>query len=192
MTSNPTTPGTWANVLSKAWGRDRFPIDVKLIAQDISSRQPDPIAHIQGGDIGDMEGMLLKREKAWYLLYNDQVQSSGRINFTIAHELGHYLLHRKEADAFQCSTQDLLNWDSTARQREADADKFAAKLLMPLDDYRKQVESVKVDIDLFGACAGRYGVSLIAAHSAMDRVYAAASGLSRFQRWFHQLVLVES
>jgi hypothetical protein len=91
------------------------------------------------------------------------VQSSGRINFTIAHELGHYLLHRKEEDAFRCSTEDLLDWGSTARQREADADKFAATLLMPLDDYRKQVESAKVDIDLLGACADRYGVSLVAA-----------------------------
>ena len=163
MTSNPTTPGAWANFLSKVWGRDRFPIDVKLIAQDISSRQPDPIAHIRGGDIGELEGMLLKREKGWYLLYNDRVQSSGRINFTIAHELGHYLLHRKEEDAFRCSTEDLLDWGSTARQREADADKFAAMLLMPLDDYRKQVESAKVDIDLLGACADRYGVSLVAA-----------------------------
>jgi IrrE N-terminal-like domain len=163
MTSNPTTPGAWANLLSKAWGRDRFPIDVLLIAQDISARQPDPIARIHGGDIGELEGMLLKREQGWYLLYNDQVQSSGRINFTIGHELGHYLLHRRDQESFQCSTQDLLDWGSTARQREAEADKFAATLLMPLDDYRKQVDSARVDIDLLGACATRYGVSLLAA-----------------------------
>jgi hypothetical protein len=56
-----------------------------------------------------------------------------------------------------------LDWGSTARQREAEADKFAATLLMPLDDYRKQVDSAKVDIDLLGACATRYGVSLVAA-----------------------------
>lgn len=163
MASNPTTPGAWANFLSKLWGRDRFPIDVKVIARDISSRQSDPIAAIRGGDIGELEGMLLKREKGWYLLYNDLVQSPGRINFTIAHELGHYLLHRQQEDAFECSTADLLDYGSTARRREAEADKFSAMLLMPFDDFRLQVESATVDIDLLGACANRYGVSLIAA-----------------------------
>lgn len=163
MTSNPATPGAWANLLSKAWGRDRFPIDVKLIARDISSRQADRITEIRGGDIGELEGMLIKRETGWYLLYNDQVQSSRRINFTIAHELGHYLLHRSEENAFRCSTEDLLDWGSVARRREADADKFSAMLLMPLDDYRNQVESAKVDFELLGACANRYGVSLLAA-----------------------------
>lgn len=163
MIRNPTTPGAWANLLSKAWGRDRFPIDVKLIAHDISARQPDPIIDIRGGDLGELEGMLLKREKGWYLLYNDQVLSSGRINFTIAHELGHYLLHRKEEDAFRCSTEDLLNGGALARQREIAADQFAATLLMPFDDYRKQVATTRVDIDLLGRCADRYGVSLLAA-----------------------------
>lgn len=163
MTSNLATPGAWANFLSKVWGRDRFPIDVKLIAQDISSHQPDPITQIRGGDIGELEGMLLKRETSWYLLYNDHVRSNGRINFTIAHELGHYLLHRKDENTFQCSTKDLLDWGSVTRQREADADRFSAMLLMPLDDYRKQVESTKVDLELLSACADRYGVSLIAA-----------------------------
>lgn len=163
MTSNPATPGAWANFLSKAWGRDRFPIDVKLIARDISSRQKDPIVEIHGGDIGELEGMLLRRASGWYLLYNDQVQSNGRINFTIAHELGHYLLHRSEEEIFHCSTEDLLDWGSVARRREAEADKFSAMLLMPLDDYRRQVGSAKVDFELLGACANRYGVSLLAA-----------------------------
>lgn len=164
MTTNPTTPGAWANYLSKLWGRDRFPIDVQVIARDISSHQSDPIAEIRGGDIGELEGMLLKRPpKGWYLLYNDLVQSIGRINFTIAHELGHYLLHRNQLEEFKCSTADLLNSSSTNREREAEADKFSARLLMPFDDFRMQVESAVVDIELLSQCAERYGVSLLAA-----------------------------
>ena len=163
MTSNPTTPAAWANFLSKAWGRDRFPIDVKLIAQDIGSRQPDPISAIQGGDIGALEGMLLKREKGWYLLYNDKVQSSGRITFTIAHELGHYLLHRKVREIFECGDKDIATGDRGERDIEAEADLFASTLLMPLDDFRKQIHGQPVSFDLLGRCAGRYGVSLTAA-----------------------------
>lgn len=163
MSNNPTTPGAWANFLSRAWGRDRFPVDVKLIARDISSRQPDPITKIHGGDIGDLEGMLIKREKGWFLLYNEMVESPGRINFTIAHELGHYLLHRRRREDFKCGTQDLLDWETQTKTMESEADRFAAMLLMPLDDYRKQVGAARVDIDVIGACAERYGVSLMAA-----------------------------
>ena len=163
MSNDPTTPGAWANFLSKAWGRDRFPVDVKLIARDISSRQPDPITKIHGGDIGDLEGMLIKREKGWFLLYNEMVESPGRINFTITHELGHYLLHRRRREGFKCGTQDLLDWETQTKTMESEADRFAAMLLMPLDDYRKQVRAARVDIDVISACAERYGVSLLAA-----------------------------
>ena len=161
--TNPSSPGAWANMLSRLWGRDRFPIDVEIIAKDISTRQSDPIISVAGGDIDDFEGGLFKRKKGWYLLYNDQVQSSGRINFTIAHELGHYLLHRKLEDTFECGTDDLMDWGSTARQMEAEADKFAAMLLMPLDDYRQQIDPNTIDLDMISACAQRYGVSLLAA-----------------------------
>lgn len=114
--TNPTTPGAWANYLSKLWGRDRFPIDVELIARDISSRQADPIVKIAGGELDGFEGGLFLRKKGWYVLYNNQVQSNGRINFTIAHELGHYLLHRNLQEEFECGTDDLLDWRSKARQ----------------------------------------------------------------------------
>jgi Zn-dependent peptidase ImmA (M78 family) len=162
MTS-PTTPGAWANLLSRLWGRDRFPIDVEVIARDISSRQPDPIIKIAGAELDDFEGGLFKRKKGWFLVYNDQVQSKGRINFTMAHELGHYLLHREQGDSFQCGTEDLLDWGSTVRQMEVEADKFAAMLLMPLDDYRSQIGSAPVNLDMLGECAERYAVSLLAA-----------------------------
>lgn len=160
--TNPTTPGAWANYLSKLWGRDRFPIDVELIARDISSHQADPIVKIAGGELDGFEGGLYLRKKGWYVIYNNQVQSNGRINFTIAHELGHYLLHRNQQEEFECGTDDLLDWRSKARQLEAEADRFSAMLLMPLDDYRRQVGSNAIDLEILSACAERYDVSLLA------------------------------
>jgi Zn-dependent peptidase ImmA (M78 family) len=48
------------------------------------------------------------------------------------------------------------------RDIKQEADSFAAQLLMPLDDFRKQMGSTTLTLDLLGACAGRYGVSLTA------------------------------
>ena len=49
-------------------------------------------------------------------------------------------------------------------QLEHQANVFSATLLMPLDDFRRQVpERQKVDLDDMSGCADRYRVSLIAA-----------------------------
>jgi Zn-dependent peptidase ImmA (M78 family) len=48
--------------------------------------------------------------------------SKGRINFTLGHELGHYLLHRHlSPEGFRCSSRDMLDWKSEHGQIEAQA-----------------------------------------------------------------------
>jgi Zn-dependent peptidase ImmA (M78 family) len=65
--------------------------------------------------------------------------SLGRINFTLAHEFGHYLLHRiAYPDGFYCS-QQLVAWDTEYVQIEHQANVFGANFLMPLDDFRRQI-----------------------------------------------------
>lgn len=48
-------------------------------------------------------------------------------------------------------------------QIEHEANVFAANFLMPLDDFRRQIDAkAKVDLDMISHCADRYRVSLIA------------------------------
>lgn len=49
------------------------------------------------------------------------------------------------------------------RQREKEANVFASYLLMPMNDFREQVEGQSISLDLLGHCADRYRVSFIAA-----------------------------
>lgn len=155
-----------AEVFSAAHGVDRFPVDVPLLAYDAASifGWSDPITTVQEANIKGFDGALFPGDdrKEWLLLYNGSVSSPGRVRFTQAHELGHYILHRQLRDAFQCSDADMLNWSQDDKDIEAQADLFASYLLMPLDDYRRQVTTT-VDLDLLGHCADRYGVSLTAA-----------------------------
>lgn len=152
--------------VSIAHGVDRFPVDVPEIALEAARifGWSDPITRIESAEIKGFDGALFPGEgkKNWLLLYNGAVTSVGRIRFTQAHELGHYILHRAFRDSFQCSDADMLNWSQDDRDTEAQADLFASYLLMPLDDYRKQVTTT-VDLDVLGQCAERYGVSLTAA-----------------------------
>ena len=173
MTDQVWTPQRAANRLvkitgtySQVHGVDRFPIDVSMLALEAANifGWDDPITEVQAAKIKGFEGALFPGEdrKEWLLLYNEAVTSLGRIRFTQAHELGHYILHRQMKESFQCSSDDMLNWSDEERDIEAQADVFASYLLMPLDDYRQQVTD-EVDLDALSHCAERYGVSLTAA-----------------------------
>lgn len=155
-----------AEVFSAAHGVGRFPVDVPSLALEAARifGWSDPISHVQAANIKGFDGALFPGDgrKEWLLLYNEAVSSTGRVRFTQAHELGHYILHRQVRESFQCSDADMLNWSENDMGLERQADLFASYLLMPLDDYRNQV-TADVDLDLLGHCADRYGVSLTAA-----------------------------
>ena len=84
-----------------------------------------------------------------------------RINFTLAHELGHYLLHREEQTAFECSSTDIARMTEEAEQ-ESEANAFASQLLMPPHDFRTQIQDHSISFDLIEHITRRYHVSLTA------------------------------
>ncbi len=66
--------------------------------------------------------------------------NEGRRRFTVAHEVGHYLMHRHllPAEGIYCKVGDLSHRDIRVIEREADT--FAASLLMPFHDLRRQLD----------------------------------------------------
>lgn len=175
MTDDMRSPQRWAfnltHILNAVCaGTGRFPIDIPSIAKDYSQQlfPNDPITMVKGGSLGRFEGGLFRAptgKKGWGIIYNSNITSVGRINFTLAHEFGHYLLHRLlYPDGIECSTQDVIKWDSEHGKIESQANDFASTLLMPLDDFREQILSDhKPSLDELGNCADRYNVSLITA-----------------------------
>lgn len=169
----PKRPMAEANRLSTllrlSRGTERFPVDVEELAKEYASQfgYGDPISHILGDDLPGFEGALYAVDadgrKEWALIYNSAISVPGRIRFTLAHEFGHYILHRNSQDTFECSQEDMLRWESKERQIEAEADAFAACLLMPIDDFRSKLGQDAVDLNLLQDCAQRYGVSLTTA-----------------------------
>ncbi len=156
-----------SSMLNTVLGAERFPVKVDEVALEYSQQcfAGSPVGKVQGEDLDGMEGMLAanKTRSKWLIVFNSAVRSEGRKRFTIAHEFGHYILHRHIQDLFECCDGDIETGDGNKRDIETEADKFASTLLMPLDDFRKQVDGQPVSFDLLGHCAERYGVSLTAA-----------------------------
>jgi len=166
--SDPTTPVAWGIQLSKLWllSGQSFPVRVKDIALEVTkSRFSDPIGCVIPHGIDGIDGMLSKRQKKndWCISYDESVTVPGRINFTIAHELGHYLLHRNQRDAFQCGQMQIIEYDSPESRRiESQANIFASYLLMPRNDFETQIAGHELSFELLGHCADRYQTSLTA------------------------------
>lgn len=154
-------------MLNTVFGVERFPVKVDELALEYSRQcfSDSPIAKVHGEDLDDFDGLLKanKTRSKWLILYNSATPSEGRKRFTIAHEFGHYILHRHQQSLFECGDGDIETGDNNGRDIEAEADLFASTLLMPLDDFRRQVDRQPVSFDLLGHCADRYGVSLTAA-----------------------------
>jgi IrrE N-terminal-like domain len=172
--SSTFSPERWAfeitHVLNAVLGAEHFPINVTAVAQEYSAQKfpNDPISRVVGDSLPGFDGALYRApagKKGWGIFYNSRIRSTGRINFTLGHEFGHYLLHRLAyPDGIRCGEEDFVQWDSTYGQIEHQANAFAANLLMPLDDFRRLVPpSSKIDLDIISHCSDRYRVSLIAA-----------------------------
>ena len=106
-------------------------------------------------------GSLVIRGPHQYTIYLSPYTTPLRDNFTLAHELGHFMLHytprRKEFDeddlplVFARYGTGLLEWQ---------ANRFAAALLMPQEPFMKDHKRLNGDLELL---AGHYGVSVPAA-----------------------------
>ncbi len=61
------------------------------------------------------------------------IREAGRKNFTMAHELGHFVLPSHQRMSIACMASEIGNWADASRRTalEREADEFAAELLMP-------------------------------------------------------------
>lgn len=163
-------------MLNAVLGNDRFdrgPVNVCELSLEYT-KQISPDSHIEkivGEDLPGCEGALVPSDtkpRSWAIMY-DRKQNAGRRAYTIAHEFGHFVLHRKLVDddpdfdgGFYCTKEAVEH--GAGRDIEKEANEFAANLLMPLDDYRRHLPPDQLArLDHLGAAAERYGVSLTAA-----------------------------
>jgi hypothetical protein len=150
---------------AEAAGLQRFPVDVKDLALQVGQqlKWSDPIFTVEPANIDSFEGGLFRVDgRGWALLYNERMGSPGRIRFTQAHELGHYLLHRALQLEFRCSQADMLHVGQEQHSQEADADGFASLLLMPMKQFRACTTGQPIDFDVLSDASSRFGVSLTA------------------------------
>lgn len=97
---------------------------------------------------GELAGMLLQREGQAIIGVNSS-HHVHRQRFTIAHELGHFILHGGEVHidrSFKVSRRDNVS-SMAVEPNEIEANRFAAELLMPYSIITRDLESLHIDIE---------------------------------------------
>ena len=135
------------------------PVPVAKLARNCGAR----IVRVSGNE-DDIDGFLYQEEGDLVIGVNRD-QATVRKRFTIAHELGHLLLHkhsRVHVDrGFRVRLRSGLSGEGTDRD-EMEANRFAAELLMPIEFLQADLEEREFDLADDGqlrALAKRYGVS---------------------------------
>lgn len=119
-------------------------------------------------------GSIMKEDDNTFAIYVREGQSPRRQRFTIAHEIGHFVEHGEELNTGQEITSPItkktavvmhrpdsnVTIDDSIREREAEADQFAADLLMP----REEFEKVWSTSNSLSQVADYFGVSQMAAN----------------------------
>nr|DAU30664.1 MAG TPA: IrrE protein [Caudoviricetes sp.] len=111
----------------------------------------------------DISGKLEMKDDMWVMTVNSK-HPSVRQRFTLGHELGHYLNHRKSVKSF-CDT--VFFRSNQKSSMEYMADQFAARLLMPESD----IESLfKSGVNTVKEMASNFDVSLEAMKYRLEQL----------------------
>ncbi len=164
MTTNQTSkPIKEAIRLTSFWqkfGPNHYPLDLEALIDGaiLTSSFSDKLI-LNQNYFDSFEGSLVKIRdtQKWSILLNTRIRNKRRQRFTFAHELGHFMCHRKLQDRFEDGEETLNNFRDGI---EKEANIFAAWLLMPANLIRKEFINRRWNTDTLCEMSNRFGSSL--------------------------------
>ncbi len=103
-------------------------IDIEAIAASFN-------AFVKEDTIGGSSARLVKYGSLALITVNQDIREPGQKRFAIAHELGHYILHKSINQLANCTYEMFLNWYKIGKE-EPESNVFAAELLMPSNIFQ--------------------------------------------------------
>lgn len=147
------------------------PIRIEKVAKDLG-------VELRSGDLDDVSGLLVRQGNSAVIATNS-TQSAQRQRFTIAHELGHFLLHEGILNHVDRSYR--VNYRSAESSQatnveEIEANYFAASILMPKQLLDELVAEEALDNDsMVAELAKQFQVSRLAMSLRLANLYEDAA-----------------
>lgn len=111
-------------------------------------------------DLTSIDGVLIRKSGKGIIAVKRSVKETGRKNFTICHEIGHYILPKH--GSVTCKSDEIDSWKSNLSTYEIEANRFASELLLPTRVIFPLVDKKKATISLVKEIANSFQTSLTA------------------------------
>lgn len=115
------------------------------------------VSVVEGGLEGSSARLISTGDTAIIRVNNDESYPY-KIRFSIAHELGHYVLKHGHSIQRICSDDDLLDWYGGSEEAQANA--FAGELLLPQKIFSPFCDVNDVNFDVVRELSAKFNVSL--------------------------------
>lgn len=161
-------PSEIVSELFKQYPRLTLPIPLEELALASGILDVKPLGPME---CEALEGMVVFEEdkESGVIFFKSHEDNIGRQRFTIAHELGHFLIRGHSAREFVCLAEDIFRKDSSVI--ESEANQFAAALLMPEHLLRPYTES-SPNLELFKELSRLSRTSLEAFSNNFIKLYS--------------------
>lgn len=113
------------------------------------------------GPMEKIEARLIRSGDKGLIRVRQDIPELGRKRFAIAHELGHWELHKDISQLFACTSDDMIE-SYKSSEPEGEANIFASGLLMPSNLFQKQIESTVLSLPKVRELADYFLTSLTA------------------------------
>lgn len=149
-----------ASVPDWIWNGEELPVPVEdiadtcfgLLVRDVEDLSAAPGAP-SVGEGQAISGLLLASTGEIWVNALESREWPPRRRFTIGHELGHWVMHRTGQQSLFCRKPSIVAEEKEGRPKlpvsEAEANAFAAGLLMPVHLVRERYEALEGDKDRF-------------------------------------------
>lgn len=148
----------YAEKILKKTDQNEPPIELEKIAEKLNLK-------VGPADLGEeVSGVIFIKNKKGKIGYNPS-DIRERIRFTIAHEIGHFVLHKEKMEMFIDKTYYALRDKNSSKgeyKMEREANAFAAALLMPRSLLIREIKETNFDLaeeDSLNKLARKFGVS---------------------------------
>lgn len=155
ISPNTALPIAKARGLLQKWMiLDPSEIDLDTIAADLG------LIIVERENIGSAARLVAG---SWngIISLDSSLREPGRKRFAIAHEIGHFVLHKSKNPIEMCQESDFFRWGSVSTF-ESEANAFAVEILMPTSLFSQKCGTDAPSLKHIAALAGVFQTSLTA------------------------------
>ena len=151
-----TPPAQLASFLAQKFVKTPVP-DLVQLCRDLGLRVREVPAN-------GFDGALVRSKagQKGIIAVNSRLREASRKRFTIAHEIGHYVIPHHRLLGNVCDERQIERFETRLNRPEVEANEFAAELLLPSAVLRKRFDLSALSLNQISTIASEFGTSLTA------------------------------